>query len=1288
MTSFSPRRLFSLTLGLALLAGSTAAVASTPQGAPHELNVLAPAVTRIGPGLGYSQAGKLAAGPSAQAICQTTASKLVQKASTWYGLTDGSYVSGRDAELGTSAVQKLASPLAVCDPTQWSAHYTAATAKDSVRTNTGPGVTYAEHGKVAKGSALELLCRTDSGSEVNGSHTWYRVGAGDYIAQASVTLTAGRQPPACDPASIPPAPPAKTRAPALERLLPRSPGAAGPEKETPAAGAGAPAALTNSSINITAKVDTTGVHYANWVPGDTTIPNGSLSSPVPMDPGDDYNGTNDWVRTLDITTILVTYEVSPDPATGTGSIEITGSISGGPVFFDPVQPVTSGIGGSCTGPNGFGLLPTSTQATSFSCDIAAIAPGASVSKTFELEVIAPMSTPHLSSFTVDATISESGVPRGSGQTVPTYVSAGPRFELIKRGVGALGGTVSGPPGSANPVPGVVQRWAIGVASLSSDPYGLSMLPGPLALNDLVGTTPAQDVWLHSCIKVAGYNLSSWPQQVASSPSASQLLAPTPACTQSPQPNGPISISLAGIDYSRLTTPPSQGLLGYFELQTWVSVADIDEAGGTLAVCNSVEVPTAGQLVNNVWTPGTGVVGTWHPVDVSNHPNLLGGAEPIDNNGACLAATKPVPQASESRWYKAAQAPFDGTGVAQSATPQSRIGYYNTGPATLPAGGGYICDKWDDSRFEPGPLPAPSLSIPWATNVKVEWGTGNWGSQSTAGDQTKWKEQATNDCSDNAMFTSSTTVALSSLKGTTAPAGVNVVRFTFVDSLPGSQFIQILLEWNIKSTVTPGEELRNYAAAYMPDRSLYQSSNCSQNSVGVCRTGLIKGESAGPNSHWWTVISGSVNVVKSRPSPSDTFAFAPGGTMTWQVDATGVAPAVGAVGSTKAVTIVDTLPPGFTYLPGTSTGLPEPVCTSAVSPQVCTWTVGNLPWGTTVTFSFQTSISLFEPPATYTNTARGETPDDPTPYDFPDPDPRIDTETVDVIRASGASIDKVASPAAPGPGDTVTYTLHYANLSSADLATMDAVDLLPFNGDPRGSVIGSGALTLTGVNPSSKVPPEEIWVSDSAPAALDALDGVDGYVDTKAAGIFAVGLAQWPCTVSGSTLTAAGGGPCPFSIGQVTALRFIGTGSIQKPFLPVGSGPHAMTLTYKLGQCITGNRFANSWLARFGDLLPIRYPAQTAATSGCADEPDPDPIVSPTPIGSPPGGTVTRPPGGTVKPSPSGSVTPKPSPPALPIRDLPRTGSDAGSLALLAALSLGLGWMLLIAGRKRGQRISR
>lgn len=1002
----------------------------------------------------------------------------------------------------------------------------------------------------------------------------------------------------------------------------------------PPSGGEVTAAADPARLTVTATVVSDGTPaFANWAPGDTTTPSGPLppvplSGPCPVfDPGDDCHMRNLVVRTMDTTSIQVDYSIEPQGGP-TGPVRLAVRLNSA---LPQIQLAPGFTVGNLDCP-GF-LIDADNRG--FTCDFGSVS--ASRTRAIPVLVVAPMSTPHGSLFSLTASLTETGKPSVSDDSEQVMVSAGPRYELVKRGVSVGSSAVPGPTGTAGN--GIVERWAIAIRSLTNDWKGLSQVAEPIVLEDFLVTPAGIRQYLRGCS--ASTSVSDWPSVVSSvgSPS-SQLKQSTVTCSQSGGANAPITADVSGIDWSRLTQPPTQpsnaprGMVTYFVLETWVPLDEVPIGG--IDKCNEVETSVRGSASSNgTWAPAVApnpTVSTWDPVDLSGFVNLLGtpGIEPVANNGACVRLTRPVVQqpAPGAFFFKAPVTPSGhGQAIPPTGTAESRMFFQSTGGLDYPAGA-VLCDKWDDGRFFPASsgFLIGSGSGTFNPSVRVEFGRGDWGGPiDLTTDPQKWYRQATSTC-DNAAFLVGPTLAtpltgapLSSIGGLgSPPAGTNMVRITILDSIPAvpaNTFADFRLHWQMQPGVPLGQEYRNYSAAYFPHLPAGQQwnrSNCPGGSTAnpACSP-LTRGQPAGQWSHWWTTIAGSVQVVKTR---IDNITFNPGATVTWRVQARGVAPPGGGSGVTSNVVIEDLLPANFSYVPGSSTwalppggppvggppsGLLEPSCAPPLpAQQTCSWTIGDLPWtsGFTVDFTFQTLISPFAPAQTYGNFARGRTPDDPAPFGGPGSDGRVGFATALVVQSLGADIDKLVSPAVASPGGTVTYTLRYGNPSSTAVASMDAIDILPYDGDARGSSFGPGTFVLSGVTGSAKpAPAEVIWVSYQDPETLDLIDGArDGYLDTNAAGpAGALPSASFPCLLS-----QVGAGGCP-AIEQVTALRLVGAGTPSQPFLSSGVGPFSVVLTYAVGPCVLGDTFTNSWFARFADLLPIRFQANASGVGGCA-----------------------------------------------------------------------------------------
>ncbi|HEX6596116.1 MAG TPA: hypothetical protein VF045_04225 [Acidimicrobiales bacterium] len=990
--------------------------------------------------------------------------------------------------------------------------------------------------------------------------------------------------------------------------------------------------------------------FPNWDPAvDTFTPSQSCPAVSPLDPGDDCGPTNDRVRTLDESEFEVQLNVNADP-NETVSPTLTVSVSNG-VRFSERFTVPVGSTGICTA----GSVVFDAARTTFTCTMNTFN-DISANLRLPVFVVAPMTVAEGTTFDVTATMTE-GATTETDTYGPVTVTAAPRYELVKQ-VWTASHDEPGPAGTGGRR-GFLQQWVIGIrggaldVNGNPDPRGLSALPATIALSDIVQATPASvPVWAHSCD--ASTTRSGWPQlvpptTVTLADPASQLRRATIGAGDCPSGivSGPTTITVSNIDWTRAADLPVNatgggalptsrtGLVAYFTFNTWTANDDMDAAEGAagdgvgrVLVCNSVETANggtgdpggiAGPISFPTWSPSGAP--TWHPVDRFGSPNLSGNSEPIDNNGACafgsFAPSPPGPPAGGA--YKVRDFPEHGEGVPAGSITRSRLGFQNTSATVAFPAGVVLCDKWDSSRFSPAnPIFLESIGN-YPGPVRIEYGTGNWGSAASPPDSVRWANQASARCEDSDLLPGrSWTVDPNTTTGppfgaTVAfpaglPADVNMMRITALGPHPGGTNLDFLVHWQMPN-VPPGvvgDEFRNYSAFFLPHTQTFETSTCAGPNGGPCGPGLRRRELAGLRSHWWTLIGGTVEVQKDLIDPG--FTYAPGSTTTWRIQAGG-RPFQGAttvpLGRTTAVTLVDVLPPGFDYVPGSTTVLPEPTCvpdTPSAGFTTCTWVVGDLDWspsGTfTLDFNFDVLISPFVTAGTYPNVVRAATPDDPTPYaQVIGDDRRIDDATVMVGTATQVGINKSVTPLQPLPGGSLTFTLRYGNPTGRDVISMDAVDLLPFDGDPRGSVIAAGSLTLTGVTSSRG---EAIWVSSEDPQTLDAVVSPppDGFVDPANAGTLA--RPRWCPLADVGDATA-----CPEigAIGDVTAVRIVGSGTAATPFLPAGSGPFEIGLTFDVGLgARVGDTYVNSWMARFeGFVFPLSFEAfaATVTTAGPA-----------------------------------------------------------------------------------------
>jgi uncharacterized repeat protein (TIGR01451 family) len=155
-------------------------------------------------------------------------------------------------------------------------------------------------------------------------------------------------------------------------------------------------------------------------------------------------------------------------------------------------------------------------------------------------------------------------------------------------------------------------------------------------------------------------------------------------------------------------------------------------------------------------------------------------------------------------------------------------------------------------------------------------------------------------------------------------------------------------------------------------------------------------------------------------------------------------------------IVDTLPLGMTYVAGSAT--PEPTITMNAGRQVLTWDLDGVPTNTRNILTYQSVVGdSVEPGQTLTNTAtsslRGETS-------------RPATAQVTTSTSGYTEIAKIADkpyiPNLAGDGDGPgSWTVHMRSFDPLPQAYTDTIDILPYNGDERGTDY-AGTYSVTGV----------------------------------------------------------------------------------------------------------------------------------------------------------------------------------------------------------------------------------
>lgn len=225
---------------------------------------------------------------------------------------------------------------------------------------------------------------------------------------------------------------------------------------------------------------------------------------------------------------------------------------------------------------------------------------------------------------------------------------------------------------------------------------------------------------------------------------------------------------------------------------------------------------------------------------------------------------------------------------------------------------------------------------------------------------------------------------------------------------------------------------------------------------------------------------------------------------------------GIASTTNGYTIADTLPVGLRYVPGSST-IGEP----AIAGQVLTWSLSDVPTNTANVMTYKATTNdqavagrvMQNEVVTKVNGATSATA----------------TATVTVSSGGttriGKSADQLLIPNLAGDGvGSGSWTV---SLRSDDPTTQpftDVIDILPYNGDGRGTSFG-GAYSLDAVDAGSG---DTVWYTTALPAALsdDPADASNG-----AAGDPASNTVGWTTDK-------------PTDSTKITAVRVIGGGLAQ------------------------------------------------------------------------------------------------------------------------------------------------
>ena len=984
----------------------------------------------------------------------------------------------------------------------------------------------------------------------------------------------------------------------------------------------APADAAALAVNVTRLYDGT-APFEDWSPGDTTTPtpNGS------HDPGDDLDGNNGIVRTLDDVRYRVEYSINPPLPSGDLVLEVELTNAG---WKDGWVP------GSSTCPNGSSF---SADRSLWTCNLGVVT-GASGTVAIDIPAVPPTSAADGSQIQAQVRLTEDADPTTTqtANAALTTVSAAPRYEVTKQRVGdatvtanSLGDT------------GLAARYFVGLHAADADPRGLSALTDPLTVTDNFGVSGAELTCYNGLYGALPFHNTKTP--------ANPDRAVSTGYSTCAQTGDALDITW-DINWDRVAPPPTQGsysslysyaqnLVAYDLVSAWLPITTVDAADGTpgdgqgqIYAPNSIETSIGGVAAPGIcstytWSPEPGSSSTFDPDDIAGQNNLGAGVEPFADNGGCARYFLNV------NTYGSKSGPTDGSSVIPGQDFPMYQYVFNTsstGPA-LPDR--VVCDKFDNSRFtlNAAPFFGSTSGTRYApTTSSIEYGIGLWGESYPGGAKTNdanaWYVQATSNCSDSTaqdlgggvLWVDGTGVDWTNSGGGTVDADqINMVRATVNDSIPAGQYVQVTYDFHARDDLTDLEELRNYSAFVVNPASTWTTSTCTgqNNAAQTCTADLVPPTYGGAYSRWLQVTDSVARVSKSALGSTTLNA---GDTNSWRVYAwsypASTYPPGGWGGWTGSTDIVldDILPESFGYVLGSArawdnTNTPVPIADPTIIPDTPSaglttlrWDLGAVPWNTYRRVEFDTKVEVYADTGSYTNYAEVHTPSDanvPFPA-FPNSDTfgRRAFAAVDVVALSSAVISKTSTTPYIVPGQDTLYTLRFGNPGPDDIEWMDAIDILPYAGDTRGSIITADTFTLADV--STAVGNVETWVSDTDPATLSALDGFhDDVLWPADPGVTAPGTPQWPCTFTDAQAGVPG---CP-ALADVTALRFIGSdpnpgaSGPGDSFVAAGQGPFDITITYNTTvDALPGDTYPNSWMAVFEGLsLPVLSPSDISPT---------------------------------------------------------------------------------------------
>lgn len=640
-------------------------------------------------------------------------------------------------------------------------------------------------------------------------------------------------------------------------------------------------------------------------------------------------------------------------------------------------------------------------------------------------------------------------------------------------------------------------------------------------------------------------------------------------TQSGGPGGPVSVRITGARWNN-TFYPTHSFLGnplpaedkYVSAKVitfWfpATVFDTAVSGAQFAITNTYS------NVRGTSVSGQAVV----------QPNTV-------NDATVISFLYSLSGSTSKRWvnYNSANdLQISGTytqdGVVVDGMPaHGRPSLTNNG--VVPLSGAILCDKLDNSKFHlfadayaTGTSGSPALA---PGEYVIEYGTG--GIDGAGAGWASRDDHARANCADNqspAWYTRRADV----------PGGdiaITKVRLRFLRALLPAQGYMLWLP--VRMTATSPVAAMGVSAGHVWPQGTRISNWSSETYSGASFTGVYNTPDTTPGptlGQAWgaggtgsnaytptglaqrgrgdtlTFVGASATVVKETSSPADTATqILPGATVDYVLRPI-LSSAVGTT-QTTSMTVRDVLPPGLSYVAGSASIAPDSIQANVPEAGYTTlvWNLGSLPIGQTITpITLQALVDPTLPNGTYVpNFTVVSSPADVRAcatsggaYDgILNPGYSVLADgnvtgtlclhaarrDLRVSNPGGFQVNKVATTPQVEPGRPVGYSLRWISVGS-DLDSTDLIDILPYNGDGRGTNF-SGTATLAGaLGPvtGDATPASTLYYSSAAPASINP-------DPSHASNALPGGSTRW-CTA-----VEIGSAGCPTSFAQATAIRVV------------------------------------------------------------------------------------------------------------------------------------------------------